>query len=169
MKLFIKTILILTVFTTTAIGSGLAWAGDQSALTKVLSQIDDIVCTQPKSILRHYSDKIIILTDDKRILPKTRVESYMNMIADLEDMKCKMSRQVLASRIGKDIGYLLVDEQISVTSRLSTNDRQHSVCSYVFSNEKGTWKILQEHCSSLPDYLINPGEDALYYYHNPVY
>ena len=39
----------------------------------------------------------------------------------------------------------------------------------IFSKEKKGWKISLEHCSSLPDYSIRPGEDALYYFHNPVY
>ena len=65
---------------------------------------------------------------------------------------------------------MLVDEQISVIAEnVHIDERQHSVCSYMFSKEKDGWKISLEHCSSLPDYSIRPGEDALYYFHNPVY
>ncbi len=72
--------------------------------------------------------------------------------------------------MGKHLGYVLVDELISVTSDMTdTDQRQHSVCSYVFTNEGKDWKISLEHCSSLPDYTIDPGDDALYYFHNPVY
>ena len=53
--------------------------------------------------------------------------------------------------------------------RHSTDERQHSVCTYVFTKNGSQWKIKQEHCSSLPDYSIVPGDDALYYFHNPVY
>ena len=62
-----------------------------------------------------------------------------------------------------------MDELISVSSRHSTDERQHSVCTYVFNKNGSQWKIKQEHCSSLPDYSIVPGDDALYYFHNPVY
>jgi hypothetical protein len=81
-----------------------------------------------------------------------------------------MKRKVLAGKSGDQVGYVLVDEQISVTAEsVHIDERQHSVCSYMFSKEKGGWKVSLEHCSSLPDYTIRPGEDALYYFHNPVY
>ena len=71
--------------------------------------------------------------------------------------------------MSKKIGYVLMDEIISVQSRLSTDERQHSFCNYVFQKESGAWKITLEQCASLPDYTIDPGQDALYYFHNPVY
>ena len=81
-----------------------------------------------------------------------------------------MNRKILASKSGDSLGYMLVDEQISVVAEnVHIDERQHSVCSYIFSKEKDGWKIRLEHCSSLPDYSIRPGEDALYYFHNPVY
>jgi hypothetical protein len=65
---------------------------------------------------------------------------------------------------------VLADEISSITSKSNdTDERQHSVCSYNFVKEDLNWKITHEHCSSLPDYSINPGDDALYYFHNPIY
>ncbi len=138
-------------------------------LTGVLEKMDGLICAAPEKMTALFGKNIVIFSDDKRILPKQRIESYQNMIAELEGMKCKVDRTVLSSSVGKEVGYILVDEQISVSSRQSTDERQHSVCTYVFNKEGGAWKIIQEHCSSLPDYTIVPGDDALYYYHNPVY
>ena len=110
------------------------------------------------------------MIDDKRALLENRIKDYRQMMSELVGMKCRMKRKVLAGRKGDQVGYVLVDEQISVTAEsVHIDERQHSVCSYMFSKEKDGWKISLEHCSSLPDYSISPGEDALYYFHNPVY
>ena len=92
------------------------------------------------------------------------------MMADFRGIKCEVQRQVLSGHAGNKVGYVLVDEIASVTSKSVDNDeRQHSVCNYSFVKESSSWKITLEHCSSLPDYSINPGDDALYYFHNPIY
>ena len=145
------------------------YAADTDVLMGLLKKVDDLVCAAPKKIADYYGEKMVIMSDDKRILLKNRVADYEMMIADLEDMKCKFTRTFLAGNVGEKVGYLLVDEMISVSSRVSTDDRQHAVCTYGFTKDKNVWKISHEHCSSLPDYTIIPGDDALYYFHNPVY
>ena len=144
-------------------------AGETDALTDLLKKVDAQVCQSPKKIMQYFTKDMVIITDDKRVLPEHRIKDYEVMIAEFQGMKCKNKRTVLAGNAGKKIGYLLVDELISVSSRHSTDERQHSVCTYVFTRDGGQWKIKQEHCTSLPDYSIVPGDDALYYFHNPVY
>jgi len=144
-------------------------AGETDALTDILKQVDKHVCQSPKKIMDFYAKDMVIIADDKRVLPEHRIKDYEAMIAELEEMKCVNTRTVLSGTAGKDVGYLLVDELISVSSRASTDERQHSICTYVFNKNGSHWKIKQEHCSSLPDYSIVPGDDALYYFHNPVY
>jgi len=146
-----------------------AFGADTDALANVLKKVDQVVCTKPRQMLDYYSPDMVIITDDKRVLPENRVKDYEVMISEFQNMKCENERTVLAGNVGDKIGFLLVDELISVTSRLSTDERQHSVCTYAFTKNSGQWKITHEHCSSLPDYTIVPGDDALYYFHNPVY
>ena len=146
-----------------------SFAGEIDTLTDLLNQVDKQVCQSPKKLMDYYAKDMVIISDDKRVLPEHRIKDYEAMIAELQGMKCNNKRTVLAGNIGGNMGYLLVDELISVSSRHSTDERQHSVCTYVFNKNGGRWKIKQEHCSSLPDYSIVPGDDALYYFHNPVY
>jgi hypothetical protein len=163
---------ILTAFAvliSLTVAPNLSLAGEADALTDLLKQIDKQVCTSPKKLMNYYAKDMVIIADDKRILPENRIKDYEVMIAELQGMKCRNKRTVLAGNAGETFGYLLVDELISVTSTASTDERQHSVCTYVFTKNSGQWKIKQEHCSSLPDYSIVPGDDALYYFHNPVY
>lgn len=144
-------------------------AAETDALSKLLKKVDSLVCSSPKKITKHYTSDMVIISDDRRVLPEHRIQDYEAMIAQLQDMKCDTKRTILTGTAGDKIGFLLVDEMISVSSRLSTDERQHSVCTYAFTKQQGTWKIKHEHCSSLPDYTIVPGDDALYYFHNPVY
>jgi len=144
-------------------------AAETDALSNLLKKVDGLICSAPKKIAAYYTSDMVIISDDRRVLPEHRIQDYEAMIAQLEEMNCKIKRTVLSGSAGDKIGFLLVDEMISVTSRLSTDERQHSVCTYAFTKQRGTWKINHEHCSSLPDYTIVPGDDALYYFHNPVY
>jgi len=110
--------------------------------------------------IRH-GDRIAILSDN-------RLEWIYTDMGGLGIGACVVA--IYATVIVKDVSYVLVDEIISITSKSTdTDERQHSVCSYMFVREGSQWKISLEHCSSLPDYSIGPEDDALYYFHNPVY
>ena len=145
-------------------------AVDADGCSEILEKIDKLVCTKPEKISQYYSSELVVMIDDTRALLENRIKDYRQMMSELVGMKCRMKRKVLAGKSGDQVGYVLVDEQISVTAEtVHIDERQHRVCSYMFSKEKDGWKISLEHCSSLPDYSISPGEDALYYFHNPVY
>jgi len=147
-----------------------ALAADMDKFSMILEKIDELVCTNPEKTSQYYSDKLVIMIDDKRALLENRIQDYRQMMSELIGMKCSIERKVLSGKAGDKVGYMLVDELISVVAEnVHIDERQHSVCSYMFSKEKNNWKISLEHCSSLPDYSIRPGEDALYYFHNPVY
>lgn len=165
----VRTLTVFSVLTSLAVTPNLSLAGETDALTDLLKKVDQQVCQSPKKLMHYYTKDSVIIADDKRVLPEHRIKTYEMMIAELQEMKCNYKRTVLAGNVGKNLGYLLVDELISVSSRHSTDERQHSVCTYVFTRSGSQWKIKQEHCSSLPDYSIVPGDDALYYFHNPVY
>lgn len=159
--------LLVLLFSVTEVRETIA--ADTDVLTDVLKKVDSQVCAAPDKIKDFYSPKLVIMFDDRRILLENRIQSYRSMIAEYRGIKCDFKRTVLTGEVSSQIGYILVDEQISVKARMSTDERQHNVCSYVFNKEGANWKILHEHCSTLPDYSIAPGEDGLYYYHNPVY
>lgn len=147
-----------------------AAAADADALTKVLTEVDARVCTSPKDIQQFYTKNIVIMFDDRRVMLENRIGDYESMMSDLRGLKCVVERKVLHSGVGDKMGFLAVDETGSVTSESGhIDERQHSFCTYGFVKEGGGWKIAHEHCSSLPDYTIVPGDDALYYFHNPVY
>ena len=136
----------------------------------ILDEIDKLVCKNPEKMVQYYSPELVIMIDDKRALLENRIKDYRQMMSELVGIICSIERKVLAGNSGDKVGYMLVDEKISVVAKnVHIDERQHSVCSYMFSKEKDDWKISLEHCSSLPDYSIRPGEDALYYFHNPVY
>ena len=164
-----RTLTVLTVLVSLAVAPNASLAGETDTLIALLKQVDKQVCQSPKKLTNYYTKDMIIISDDKRVLPEHRIKDYEVMIAELQEMKCKNKRTVLSGHVEKNLGFLLVDELISVSSKHSTDERQHSVCTYVFTKDGSQWKIKQEHCSSLPDYSIVPGDDALYYFHNPVY
>jgi len=165
----VKALTFFTLIINMAAAPNPLLAGETDALTDILKQVDKQVCQSPKKLTNYYAKDMVIIADDKRVLPEHRIKDYEVMIAELQGMKCNNKRTVLSGNVDKNFGYLLVDELISVSSKHSTDERQHSVCTYVFTKSGGQWKIKQEHCSSLPDYSIVPGDDALYYFHNPVY
>ena len=145
-------------------------AADTDEFSNILKKIDGITCTQPEKLPSFYGKSLVILQDDKRALLENRIKAYRQMMSDFRGLNCQVQRQVLAGHVGAKVGYVLVDEIMSVTSKSVDNDeRQHNVCNYSFVKEGSGWKISLEHCSSLPDYSINPGDDALYYFHNPIY
>jgi len=145
-------------------------ASNTDGLANILKKIDGLACSQPEKLPQFYAKDLVIMSDDKRALLENRVKDYQHMMSDFRDIKCETQRQVLSGKVGKEVGYILADEIISITSKSNdTDERQHSVCSYMFTREGSQWKISLEHCSSLPDYSINPGDDALYYFHNPIY
>ena len=147
-----------------------ALAADVDKFSVILEKMDELLCVNPEAVNQYYSSKYVIMVDDKRALLENRIKDFRGNMSELVGMKCSMKRKILAGKEGDQVGYVLVDELSSVVAEnVHIDQRNHSVCSYVFSKEKNDWKISLEHCSSLPDYTIQPGEDALYYFHNPVY
>lgn len=146
-----------------------AHAADTDVFTNILKTMDKTICSSPKKLLPFYKKDALLMEDDTPINLQERVEDFERMIAEFEDMKCSAIRKTIGGKAGEKIGYLFVDETVSVSSRLSTNDRQHSFCNYVFEKEGNRWKVALQHCSRLPDYTIEPTDDALQFYHNPVY
>ena len=147
-----------------------ALAADVDKFSVILEKMDKLLCVNPEAVNQYYSSKYVIMVDDKRALLENRIKDFRGNMSELVGMKCSMKRKILAGKEGDQVGYVLVDELSSVVAEnVHIDQRNHSVCSYVFSKEKNDWKISLEHCSSLPDYTIRPGEDALYYFHNPVY
>ena len=145
-------------------------AAETDGLADILKKLDALTCTQPEKLSQFYAKNLVIMVDDKRAFLENWVKDYRQMMSDLRDIKCETQRQILSGKVGKEVSYVLADEIISITSKSNdTDERQHSVCSYIFIGEGSQWKISLEHCSSLPDYTINPGDDALYYFHNPIY
>ncbi len=158
------------VFILSLVISNNALAADTDVYANILKKIDGLTCTNPEKLTGYYGKGLVIMSDDKRALLENRVKDYQQMMSDFRDMNCQVQRQVLSGHVGSKVGYVLVDEIISITSKSNdTDERQHSVCNYSFVKEGSSWKITLEHCSSLPDYSINPGDDALYYFHNPIY
>jgi len=167
---YLSKIALLTFAVMLSAGGNKALAADTEAFSNILKKVDGLICSQPKKITGFYHPKLVILSDDKRTLLENRIKAFQQMTADFREINCQTQRQVLAGEKGADIGYLLVDEISSITSKSSdTDERQHSVCNYVFDKEGSSWKIVLEQCTSLPDYGIRPGDDALYYFHNPIY
>jgi len=147
-----------------------ALAAGTDVYADILKKLDGLACTAPEKLPDFYGKGLVIMVDDKRALLANRIKDYRQMMSDFRDMKCQVQRQVLTGRAGNKVGYVLVDEIISITSKSNdTDERQHSVCNYSFVKEGSSWKITLEHCSSLPDYSIGPADDALYYFHNPLY
>jgi hypothetical protein len=150
--------------------SSKAFSAETDGLANILKKIDGLACTQPEKLSQFYSKDLVIMVDDKRALLENRIKDYQQMKIDFRDVQCQTQRLVLSGKAGKEVSYILVDEIISITSKSNdTDERQHSVCNYTFTRQGTDWKISLEHCSSLPDYSINPGDDALYYFHNPIY
>ena len=111
-----------------------ALAADVDKFSVILEKMDKLVCTNPEQVSQYYSPELVIMIDDKRALLKNRIKDYRQMMSELVEMKCRMKRKVLASNKGDRVGYILADEQISVTAEnVHIDERQHSVCSYMFS------------------------------------
>ena len=68
------------------------------------------------------------MIDDKRALLENRIKDYRQMMSDLVGMKCSMERKVLAGSAGDKVGYLLVDELISVISKERAYRRTATQC-----------------------------------------
>ncbi len=146
-----------------------ASAADMGVFTDILKSMDQVICSSPKNLLPFYKKGAVLMSDDTRISLEEQVEDFERMIAEFEEMKCTTKRTVLGGKVGESVGYLFVDEIVNISSRLSTDDRQHSFCNYAFEKEGTNWRVALQQCASLPDYTITPNDDALYYFHNPVY
>ena len=110
------------VFIISLVISNNALATDTDVYANILKKLDGIACTQPEKLPNFYGKDLVILVDDKRALLENRVKDYRQMMADFRGLKCQVQRQVLSGHAGNKVGYVLVDEIISITSKSVDND-----------------------------------------------
>ena len=131
------------VFFFSLVISNTAFSADTDLFANILKKIDGMTCTQPEKLPSFYGKNLVILQDDKRHLLENRIKGYRQMMSDYRGLNCQVQRQVLAGHVGAKVGYLLVDEIYSITSKSVDNDeRQHGVCNYSFVKEGSSWKLL---------------------------
>ena len=117
-----RSILTGLVFFFSLVISNNAFSADTDLFAKILEKIDGINCTQPEKLPNFYGKNLVILQDDKRLLLENRIKAYRQMMSDFRGINCQVQRQVLAGHVGTKVGYVLVDEIISVTSKSVDND-----------------------------------------------
>jgi hypothetical protein len=62
-------------------------AGETDALMAILKQVDKQVCQSPKTLTDYYTKDMVIIADDKRVLPEHRIKDYEVMIAGSDDRR----------------------------------------------------------------------------------
>ena len=108
---------------TLAVAPNPSLAGETDALTDLLKQIDKQVCTSPKKLMNYYDKEMVIIADDKRILPENRIKDYEVMIAELQGMIAEM-RGIARPKAAFRIGYVEARTDNSVTiNGLTFNSR----------------------------------------------
>jgi hypothetical protein len=63
-------------------------AGETDALMAILKQVDKQVCQSPKTLTDYYTKDMVIIADDKRVLPEHRIKDYCRATPGTKSVSC---------------------------------------------------------------------------------
>ncbi|MBI3994929.1 MAG: nuclear transport factor 2 family protein [Nitrospirae bacterium] len=119
-------------------------------LVKILEDSYQASCNDVDRLRDYYRPDAQIIHDGRQTTLDETIKEIKESIRPLQDLRCTYQPRVKTSRIGAEIAYLIVRETIRLAARSVEPRDIHQICSYIFVRDGSRWKIVTDHCSTIP-------------------
>jgi ketosteroid isomerase-like protein len=146
-------ILILMVCLT--VGKSALQAADSTAekdkpFVEILEGAYRVSCDNVDRLSDYYRSDAQIIHDGRQTTLDETIKEIKESIRPLENLRCTYQPRVRASRISGDMAYLIVRETIHLSAGATEPQEIEQICSYIFMKDGSRWKIVVDHCSTIP-------------------
>jgi len=152
-----QTILILMVCLT--VGKGASQGAEsktenEKTFVEILEGAYKVSCNDVDRLRDFYRSDAQIVHDGRQTTLDVTIQEIKESIRPLENLRCAYQPRVRTSRVGGEMAYLIVRETIFLSSGTTEPQEIEQICSYIFMKDGSRWKIVVDHCSSVPGETI---------------
>jgi hypothetical protein len=130
----------------TAVG---AEAGEEVFL-KILDAAYQASCGNIELLKDYYLPDAEIIHDGRQMTLEDTIKELKQSMESLENLNCSYKPKVRASRMEERMAYLVVRESLILEADEMGKRMIQQVCTYVFIKKGTTWRIANDHCSTIP-------------------
>ncbi|MBI3812005.1 MAG: nuclear transport factor 2 family protein [Nitrospirae bacterium] len=109
-----------------------------------------VSCDNVARLSDYYRSDAQIIHDGRLTTLDETIKEIKESIRPLKDLHCTYQPRVRTSRISGDMAYLLVRETIRLAAGDLEPQEIQQICSYVFVKDGSRWKIILDHCTTVP-------------------
>jgi len=147
-------ILLIVMVATTVAGSALRAAessmGNEKPFVEVLEKAYQASCDNADLLHNYYRPDAQIIHDGRQTTLNETIKEIKESIQPLQNLHCAYQPRVRTTRISGDMAYIVVRETLRLTASSMEPQQMEQLCSYIFLKDGSTWKIILDHCSTIP-------------------
>ena len=117
---------------------------------KILEGAYQASCDDVDRLRDYYRSDAQIIHDGRQTTLDETIQEIKESIRPLQNLHCTYQPRVKTSRISAEIVYLIVRETIHLSAGDSEPQAIEQICSYIFMKGGSRWKIVLDHCSTVP-------------------
>lgn len=146
---------ILIVLVCLTVGEGALLAAESTAekdkpFVEILDGAYRVSCDDVDHLSNYYRSDAQIIHDGRQTTLDETIKEIKQSMRPLQNLHCTYQPRVRASRITGEMAYLVVRETIRLTANSVEPQEIEQICSYIFIKDKSRWKIILDHCTTIP-------------------
>lgn len=148
-----RNILIVMVAMTVAEGALQAAEssmGTEKPFVDVLEKAYQASCDDVDRLHDFYRSDAQIIHDGRQTTLDETIKEIKESIRPLQNLRCTYHPRVRTTRVGGEMAYVVVRETLRLTAKTMEPQEIEQICSYIFIKDGSTWKIILDHCSTVP-------------------
>jgi ketosteroid isomerase-like protein len=129
-------------------------ADDDKVFLTILNKAYQASCNDIESLRDYYLSDAEIINDGRQMTLDEIIKELKQSTASLTGLVCIYEPKVRASRKTAQFAYIVVRETIRLSAHEMEEQEIQQLCTYVFSKKESGWKIVHDHCSSVPGLMV---------------
>jgi ketosteroid isomerase-like protein len=125
-------------------------AEKDAVFVKILEGAYQASCDDVDRLRDYYRSDAQIIHDGRQTTLDETIKEIKESIRPLPNLQCTYQPRVRTSRISAEIAYLVVRETIRLSAGATEPQKIEQICSYIFMKDVSRWKIVLDHCSTVP-------------------
>lgn len=125
-------------------------AEKDAVFVKILEGAYQASCDDVDRLRDYYRSDAQIIHDGRLTTLDETIKEIKESIRPLQNLRCTYQPRVRTSRISGEMAYLVVRETIRLSTGATEPQEIEQICSYIFMKDGSRWKIVLDHCSTVP-------------------
>jgi ketosteroid isomerase-like protein len=124
--------------------------GDEKPFVAILEKAYQASCSDVDRLHNYYRSDAQIIHDGRQTTLDETIKEIKESIRPLQDLRCTYHPRVRTTRVNGEMAYVVVRETLRLTAKAMEPQEVEQICSYIFMKDGSTWKIILDHCSTVP-------------------